>query len=676
MKERYHAFAIGSALLGLALGAGPVAGQAPTISSLAPGRNALNAPRTGAVALTFSRAVTGASSIRVFGNQWRGSRAGAAGGDGTTTLRVQPSQVFAPGEEVSVTVPATVRGAAPGGSTLAAGQVLQFRAAAGPGLGMFRAGTRITGLTPSIYREPNLADMNGDGRLDLLYFDPTFNSVYLRLGDGLGAFGLETHFNNQDPEGLLVADFNNDGQLDVVTNVAGSTPWSIELRLGNGLGGFSFGAALPLTALPYHVQSGDVNADGNLDLVFIEYLGTTTLGVRLGDGRGGFSPLASMPLTAGTGGLRVVDANNDGYLDCLVANGITGLLYTYLGNGQGTFALAATPPLAIPVVPVVGSRPSYESVLPVAADLTGDGNVDALVLDLASSAVRLHPGTGLGGFGPATVLTSPDLAKVNVADVDGDGDLDLLLVAAYNAPFTTNPNREVKLRLNNGSGIFTAPTILAGPATQTATGDINNDGALDVVLLDERGTAAGPGIYPFMNQLSLLAPTIGAVSPVVAPAGTTVTITGMGLVTATAVLVGGVAVTGFTVNPTTGAISFVVPVGSAGGLITIITPTGSVTSPTPLQTTLAVRPAVGGLAVQLYPNPAQSTVQVLLPANTPAGLLQATFYNSLGQGIHTAVAPVAAGRAAELDLRGLAPGLYTLRLLLGQHTSIQQLVVE
>jgi len=674
MKQLYYS------TIGLLALASTLRAQTPVLTASNPARQAADVPRAATMQFTFSEAVTGASGIRVFGNRWRGYRTGTVSGDGTPTLTMRPTHAFAPGEQVSVTLPATIRGAGATGQSLANGQVVQFRVAAGPATGDFTSGTRLAESSTALY-EPTLADVNNDGKLDFLVADGIESRVVLRLGDGLGSFGAPTYFATaSNPQGVIVADFTNDGNLDVGSIASEALNRVISVAPGNGQGSFDVAQAtrLPVTALPLYTQAADVNADGNLDLVFLEYQffspAYTVLQVRLGNGKGEFTSLPKLPIDIGYGGLRVADINNDGRLDCLVANSVTGQLTTYLGDGTGAFAPATTPALAIPKSATAGTYPIGYQVIAEVADFTGDRLLDALILDAATYTLRLYPGTGQGDFGAVSAtLTVPSLRQSFVADLEGDGDLDILATVPTGA-YVAQGGYAVSRWLNNGTGSFTAGTPITGPATKLATGDINNDGTTDIVLLSEANLDTGsPAIYPRLGQSLAMAPAITSFSPSLATSGLPVTVQGTNLRSATLVLVGGVPVTNFTLDPTTGALTFLPPSYTPGGLITVVTPTGTATSGARLAiTVLANRTKANELSMQIYPNPTRGLVYLSQLAAT--GPLQATCYNSLGQLVRTVT--LVASTTLMLDLSGLTPGLYTLRLVANNGSTTRQLLLE
>lgn len=583
MKKSYPEFLAGAvcaALLpGLALA------QAPTLTGMIPAANSTNlSPQS--MSLNFSQPVTGAAGIRVFGGQRRGLLPGTVSGDGTTQLRFQPTPGtggFGQDELVSVSVPATVRGAGTGGAATS-GSVLQFRTWNGSqSTGLF-IGNTSEPQTSTTLTEPTLADTDNDGRSDLLLADTQNDQVRLYKSLSLSVLGPVTLLNTgARPASIAVGDMNGDGNLDLLTSANGAVNPAVTVALGNGQG--TFGAAVPVAtvATPGQLRVGDVNADGNLDFVVTVVAALPASGppagalaVRLGNGQGGFIAAPDVLVDLDASNLHLADFNNDGRLDCLVGSPASGLLKTYLGNGQGGFVLAASAP-----VPRTGRTD--------VADLTGDGLLDVAMADNAGNAVRVYPGTGTGGFGPATVLAVPGPLAVHLANVNLDGSLDVL--ATYYNPATGAAGTALWTN-SYGGGTFGSVRLLTNCAgSHLVAGPMGGWSGLAIV--DNGVNGANPNIKLRLNQ----------------------------------------------------------PV-------------------------LATRSATATLPASCYPNPAHGQVQVLLPGGAPAGLT-AEVFNLLGQRVYQQQQPaLLPGAAATLAVGTLPAGLYTLRLTAGPLTSCQPLMLE
>lgn len=257
-----------------------------------------------------------------------------------------------------------------------------------------------------------VADVNGDGKPDIVVVNCASKSstdcgdgngvISVLLGNGDGSFQTAVSQNSGAPHigtGIALADLNGDGKLDlVITNnlCLSSTdcPRSeVGILLGNGDGTFQPTVGYPSGGWsPNGVAVADLNGDGKLDLV-VSGCGSSdcwvddgVIGVLLGNGDGTFNPT----VTYGTGGrdgdgIAISDVNGDGNLDIVVANVIDFSVGVLLGNGNGTFAPAITYPS--------GGNFTYSVAV---QDVNGDGKPDILV---TSCAV----GNSCGGSIPGAV---------------------------------------------------------------------------------------------------------------------------------------------------------------------------------------------------------------------------------------------------------------------------------
>jgi hypothetical protein len=317
------------------------------------------------------------------------------------------------------------------------------------------------------------ADFNNDGRLDLATASPGFHSVSVVLGDGAGGFGepkiKSAGTNNSYLEGTLtVADFNNDGRLDLVTAMYGyyeySTFGRLDVWLGNGDGTFQSPTLIEAEGLaPLAVAAGDFNNDGYSDLVGTFDLDGQSGFVKVlaGNGLGGFVTTGVAYLYPSTE-LAVGDLNGDGNLDAVVT--ATGpFASVFLGNGAGGL---------IPEESLAISSTSYFRNITV-GDFTGDG-----ILDLvnAGGGVEIFTGIGDGTFDGPIVhpANSSGLTGVAVADFNGDGLLDLVT--------SDTDTGTVTEWLGNGNGTLAeAGGYAVGLSPWAiAVGDFNGDGRPDV----------------------------------------------------------------------------------------------------------------------------------------------------------------------------------------------------
>jgi hypothetical protein len=270
------------------------------------------------------------------------------------------------------------------------------------------------------------------------------------------------------PQGLVTADFNADGILDMA--VANNLSGDVSILLGNGDGTFTTKSTPSAGIGANWLAVGDFNEDGNLDLAVANF-GSTGVGgvsILLGNGDGTFT-LGSSPNT-GRGPFAVVtgDFNGDGHLDLAVTNQTDGTVTILLGQGNGTFISGVTL--------TVGNKPQVI----VAGDFNEDGKLDLAVSNMASNTVSVLMGIGDGSFQSQATFPSGGSGSPSgliATDFNGDGHLDL---AAVNVS-------DVGILIGNGNGSF---VLKANPGTGTSdltsgvSGDFNGDGKTDLVVSD------------------------------------------------------------------------------------------------------------------------------------------------------------------------------------------------
>ena len=141
-------------------------------------------------------------------------------------------------------------------------------------------------------------DLNGDGKLDLLIVDGTFNnqlSSLLGLGDGTFTPRRFFPVGGTAPISIATGDFNSDGKPDAATSNFGSN--NLSIFLGDGLGGFAPPTHVSVLAQTPFVASGDFNNDGKTDLAAVRW-GDDRVAVLLGNGNGSFTAASGSPFIA------------------------------------------------------------------------------------------------------------------------------------------------------------------------------------------------------------------------------------------------------------------------------------------------------------------------------------------------------------------------------------------
>ena len=450
-------------------------GQAPVITAVSPRANERAAPARGPVTVRFSQALTpgSAAALHVFCGQQGGRRTRAATPATVSgnLLSFTPVAPFRAGELVHYTVSPQ---AASTTGVLAQPLVGQFTVAAAPATGLFAPGS-----DPAVGQLPITVvtgDVDGDGDLDLLTANFSGGSVSVRLNNGQGVFGGGSNLTLPgNMRSLALGDVDGDGDLDLLApdynNATGTT---VNLRLNNGQGLFSGGQTIAVGTGPYGVALGDIDGDGDLDMLATATTYTAgSVSVHLNNGQGVFSSHQTVPVGLNPLNLVLGDVDQDGDLDLLTGNANPSTVSVRLNNGLGLFSGGSE-------VPVAGL--AFGIVL---GDVDGDYDLDVLTVNpRANGTVSVRLNNGAGGFGGGSEVPVGNMTTGNscfslaLGDVDGDGDLDLLAADANGGGAG-----RVLVRRNDGLGQFSgSQQVAVGQGTQSlALGDVDGDGDLDLL---------------------------------------------------------------------------------------------------------------------------------------------------------------------------------------------------
>lgn len=262
---------------------------------------------------------------------------------------------------------------------------------------------------------------------------------------------------------VLVEDADGDEQLDFV--YVDRSANAVVALIADGLGGYTALASAPIAPFSSIVASGDVDEDGDLDLLLI---GGTVLDygafVLWNNGDGSFVDGGAYVdgLTAVDG--ELADFDGDGHLDIVFVIQFPGQVATLHGDGSGTFGA--------PLFSSVGAGSDQF----VTTDLRGSGvldlviegpNATKIVLDIAvtnfeSTNVSVLLGAGDGSFSLLSDFAAPTRPSSAAAvDIDTDGRPDLVFSGA--GTFVGSP-----LRVAFNRGFTTLPAIYCQPKTSSA----------------------------------------------------------------------------------------------------------------------------------------------------------------------------------------------------------------
>jgi hypothetical protein len=181
------------------------------------------------------------------------------------------------------------------------------------------------------------ADVNADGHADLVIANNlggSSNGVSVLLGNTTGGFVTQPgQAAGPYPMGVGVADFDRDGRVDLV--IADQGPLhgdsTAAVMLGHGDGSFTAPTTFEVGNFPRSIAVGDLNGDGQPDIVVSNQLDHTT-SVLIATGNGAFAPQQQYPVTGSS--LAIADLDGDGKPEVLVAAGDVAVLH---GVGDGTF---------------------------------------------------------------------------------------------------------------------------------------------------------------------------------------------------------------------------------------------------------------------------------------------------------------------------------------------------
>ena len=335
-----------------------------------------------------------------------------------------------------------------------------------------------------------LADINSDARIDLLTAHLQKRFIAIQTGDGRGRFtaapGSPLSL-NYTPGDIKLGDFNSDTFPDLA--VTSGERDEVDIFFNDGKGRFARAPGSPFTVSAsneFYTRSlflADFNEDGKLDLATMNHR-TNLISILFGTGRGTFNAAPQVkcapdrPSSSFAAGDLFADLDGDSHLDLLVTrddvNSEGGRVSWLRGDGKGAFQEVSGMAFDLQ------ARPRFVRL----ADINGDRRVD-LVMTQSEGRVAAFLNSGNGKFTPFSGTpwqTVDDAFAIAVSDVDGDGRGDFV-IATVNS---------VTVLLNQPTGLVPASgsPFRAGPGSyHLAIGDINSDGKPDIAASSFEGKA-------------------------------------------------------------------------------------------------------------------------------------------------------------------------------------------
>lgn len=365
----------------------------------------------------------------------------------------------------------------------------------------------------------SIVDLDADGDMDVMTTSQFASKVSTHINDGNGMFVTSeiTPANAIEPQMAFLVDIDGDGDLDVL----GQSEFDYEIAWYENLDGAgNFGGqnlivdydlapqldGAPRPTVFWDIETGDLDNDGDIDIITSEPNRADKIIWYENDGNGNFSDLHTFNALNDFGEtllpleLEVVDIDGDGDNDILANH------YYYSGgvgwyentDGQGT--------LAYNDFVVINNHSIGEHTL---GDIDGDGDLDVLVddaqyaaLDNAAWFENLGLVDGQFMFDRVQVLKSEQASidDVQLADMDGDGDLDAVLASFVDA----NSDSIIEWFENtDGAGTFANVGTTVGAqliVSELYVVDIDNDGDQDILTPEFVGGSDSEHIVVFEND--------------------------------------------------------------------------------------------------------------------------------------------------------------------------------
>lgn len=452
--------------------------MAQTVTSISPSLNSDDVSVDQNITINFSEGMDNTtinSSTVIISGSQRGVYSGSFS-YGTNSATFDPSESFFAGEIITVIVTDGVENAS--NTPITSPYRTMFTAAAS-GNGEFSTSDVYTADGSNFTDRTITADINEDGYVDIITLVPTLDKMSVFTNDGDGSFSGPTNYTTANSFQVEATDVNNDGAIDLVTSNNNAYMMSVFMNNGGGLGTFASKVdyANGSSWNGKGLATGDIDNDGDEDVLIDVIIGGTVDSVQVftNDGDGTFTLGGGISTSDQFEQIKLWDIDGDEDLDFVGLSPGLGQLVTYDNDGSGSFSLNTTH---------TATSSSYQFTL--GNFVSSSATIEAITADQTNDQIRYFGDGTIHAFGatPVTTLVGDTPVAIASGDINGDGHIDVV-VSNYT-------DQNLSILTNDGNASFTESnySTTGTYANYISLSDVDNDGDLDIVMGNQDGTLA------------------------------------------------------------------------------------------------------------------------------------------------------------------------------------------